>query len=291
MVREGFIPVRGARLYYRESGHGQTIVILHGGPDFSHDYFLPEFDYLADSYRLIYYDQRGRGRSAVGVMPDDVTIVSEIRDPEALREYFQLDSMVVLGHSWGGLLAMEYVLHYPGRVSHLILMNTAPASHDDFVLFRQALLRLRSSDDTSQLNFIMAGAPYKEGDPDAVAAYYRIHFRPTIRRQEHLDRVIGQLRRSFTGEGILKARAIEERLLNETWRSDEYDLLPGLERVTTPTLVIHGDYDFIPAECAVHIAERIPGARYVLLQGCGHFSYLDCPEEIHREVSSFTSAI
>jgi proline iminopeptidase len=274
-------------LYYREIGRGPTIVILHGGPDFGHDYLLPEFDYLADTYRLIYYDQRGRGRSAVGVQPDDVTMVSEIKDLEALRNYLQLESMVVLGHSWGGLLAMEYAIQHPRYVSHLILMNTAPASHDDYMLCRQEILSLRSSDDLRQMDSIKASAPYKEGDPDAVAAYYRIHFRPTIRRQEHLDRIVGQLRGSFTREGILKARAIEERLMDDTWHSDEYDLLPSLEQVTTTTLIIHGEHDFIPAECAVHIAERIPGARYILLQGCGHFSYLDCPDEVRREISSF----
>jgi proline iminopeptidase len=66
--------------------------------------------------------------------------------------------------------------------------------------------------------------------------------------------VIKSLRLSFTKEGILKAREIEERLMNETWLSSECNLLPRLKGLSIPTLVIHGDYDFIPVECAAHIA-------------------------------------
>src|SRR5258708_4111014 len=90
---EGYIPVENARLYYREIGQGQPLVVLHGGPDFDHAYLLPDLDRLSDSFRLIYYDQRGRGKSADNVQPDDVTMQSDIEDLESLREYFHLDSV------------------------------------------------------------------------------------------------------------------------------------------------------------------------------------------------------
>ena len=89
-------------------------------------------DRLSDSFRLIYYDQRGRGKSAAHVQPEDVSLASEMQDVESVRAFFRLESAVVLGHSFGGLLAMEYALRHPDRVSHLILMNTAPASYDGF---------------------------------------------------------------------------------------------------------------------------------------------------------------
>jgi proline iminopeptidase len=108
-----------------------------------------------------------------------------------------------------------------------------------------------------------------------------------VRQPEHLDRVVGALRSSFTQEGILKAWAIEERLMNQTWLASEYDLLPRLRGLSTPTLVLHGDYDFIPIECAARIAQAIPGARFVLLEDCGHFSYMECPDEVRREVVDF----
>jgi proline iminopeptidase len=106
-------------LYAREVGQGTAIIILHGGPDFDHSYLLPELDRLSDSFHLIYYDQRGRGRSADRVQPEDVTLASDVADLEKVRQYFHLGSVVLLGHSWGTVLALEYALRYPERLSRL----------------------------------------------------------------------------------------------------------------------------------------------------------------------------
>src|SRR5215470_12385318 len=130
--REVRIPVGGVELYARETGQGTPVIVLHGGPDFDHSYLLPELDSFADSFHLIYYDQRGRGRSAAGVKPEDVTLASDIGDIDKVRQFYHLDPVVLLGHSWGAVLALEYALRYPQHVSRLILMNPAPASATDF---------------------------------------------------------------------------------------------------------------------------------------------------------------
>ncbi|MBZ5654748.1 MAG: alpha/beta fold hydrolase [Acidobacteriia bacterium] len=284
--RESRIPVGGADLYSREVGQGTAIIVLHGGPDFDHSYLLPELDRLSDSFRLIYYDQRGRGRSADRVQPEDVTLASDIADLEKVRQYFHLDSVVLLGHSWGAVLALEYALRYPERVSHMILMNPGPASTADYKQLRKEWLEKRA-DDMERRKAISATAAYKEGDPDAVIAYYRIHFKPALARPEDYEKVIARLRSSFTKEGILKARAIESRLMNETWSSPEYDLLPKLKNLRIPTLVITGDHEFIPAATAEHITQAIPNARMVMLKGCGHFSYLECPVAVREQIDDF----
>jgi proline iminopeptidase len=286
---EGHIPVGNASLFYREVGHGRPIVLLHGGPDFDHTYLLPDMDRLSDTYRLIYYDQRGRSKSMAGVLPEDVTIQSEIEDLESLRTYLGLNSIAVLGHSWGGVLAMEYAIRHPDRVSHMILMNTAAASHEDYLVLRQEVRR-RKAVYQDELNALVSGAAYMEGEPEAVTSYYRIHFSAAFKRAEHLDGFMERMRASFTKEGVLKGRAIEERLYSETWLSPGYDLFPGLARLNIPTLVIHGDYDFIPAQIAVHIAQAIPGSRFVLLPDCGHFSYIESPDDVRRELAAFFAA-
>jgi proline iminopeptidase len=159
--RESTIPVRGAELYAREVGHGTAIIVLHGGPDFDHSYLLPELDRLSDSYRLIYYDQRGRGRSAHGVKPEDVTLASDIADMDEVRQHFKLDSVVLLGHSWCTVLALEYALRYPGRVSRLILMNPAPASNADYIELRKEWLESRP-DATERRKAITARLPSRD---------------------------------------------------------------------------------------------------------------------------------
>lgn len=284
--REGFAHVDGAELYFRDVGQGPPIIVLHGGPDFSHTYFLPELDRLSDSFRLIYYDQRGRGRSASGVEPEDVTIESEMEDLDGLRRFFQLESVAVLGHSWGGVLAMEYATRRPERVSHLILLNTAPASHEDVMLVR-AYWRRTAAQGLEQLRAIAATPRYQSGDLEADAEYYRFHFRPALAQPEHLEPVVSRLRIGMTPEGIRKSRAIEDRLYEQTWSLDGYDLLPRLARLRIPTLVLHGDRDFIPATCTEHIARAVPGSRFVLLRDCGHFSYLERPDEVRAALTDF----
>jgi proline iminopeptidase len=286
---ESRIPVGGAELYSREIGRGTPIIVLHGGPDFDHSYLLPELDRLSDSYHLIYYDQRGRGRSAEGVKPEDVTLASDIADIEKVRQYYHLDSVVLLGHSWGTVLALEYALRYPGRVSQLVLMNPAPASEADYKQLRNDWLEKRAAD-MERRKAIAATAAYQEGEPDAVIAYYRIHFKPALARSEDYDKLITRMQASFIRQGkagIIKARAVESRLMTETWALSGYNLLPKLKTVSIPTLVIYGDHEFIPATTAEHITQAIPNARMVTLKGCGHFTYLECPVAVREQIDVF----
>ena len=122
-----YLPVGGAHLYVREIGVGPPVVVLHGGPDFDHCYLLPELDELAAACRLIYYDQRGRGRSAPAVQLADVSIESEVADLDRLRQHLGLTTVTLLGHSWGGVVAMEYAIAHPEVVSQLLLLGNVVA--------------------------------------------------------------------------------------------------------------------------------------------------------------------
>jgi len=287
--RESRIPVGKASLYAREIGQGPPLIVLHGGPDFDHAYLLPDLDRLADAFRLIYYDQRGRGRSADGVRPEEVTLTSDLDDLDEVRRHAQLESSALLGHSWGAVLALEYALRHPTRVSRLILMNPAPASASDVAVFRKAYIQKLGADMERQ-RAIVATVAYKEGDPEAVAARYRLHFKPALQRPADYEKLMASMKAAFIRqgrEGIVKARAVEDQLMRDTWQVDGYDLLPKLRTLGVPTLVISGDHDFIPEEIAVHIARAIPHARLVTIQNCGHFSYLECPGEVRRAFDDF----
>jgi proline iminopeptidase len=286
-VREGYVPVDGTRLYFRELGEGPPLLVLHGGPDFNHSYFLPEMDLMASAFRLIYYDQRGRGKSSAGVAPEDVSIESEVQDLDLVRRHFGLDRVAVLGHSWGGVLAMEYAARHPERVSHLILLNTGPASRVDALAFREGR-RATEAEGLERMRAIAKTREYIAGDIDTEAEYYSIHFRRAV-VPEYLERVVRSLRTHFTPEDIVKARAIEERLYEETWQRPGYDLIARLRTSPVPTLVIHGDRDFVPLEGNRHIADGVPGARLVQVKDCGHFSYLERPAEVLGAIVSHIS--
>jgi pimeloyl-ACP methyl ester carboxylesterase len=133
-------------------------------------------------------------------------------------------------------------------------------------------------------------AAYHEGDPDAVIAYYRIHFQQALARREDYETIIARLRASFTKEGMLKSRAMEARLVNDSWSSPDYDLLPKLKSLSNPTLIISGDHEFIPVATAEHITQAIPNAHGVTLKDCGHFSSLECPAAVREQIDVFFRA-
>ncbi len=285
------IQVGKASLYARDVGKGAPVIVLHGGPDFDHSYLLPDLDRLAASFRLIYYDQRGRGNSADQVRPEDVTLQSDLDDLDVVRRHYRLESPALLGHSWGAVIALEYALQHANTVSYLILMNPAPASASDYAELRKAYVHKLGADMDRQKE-IIASAAYQAGDPEAVTARYRIHFKYALARHEDYEKLMVAMKAAFIRQGaagIVKARAVEDRLYKDTWDLPDYNLMPRLATLRIPTLVLWGDQDFIPKDTSAHIAGAIPGAQLVVLKDCGHFSYLECPDQVGRVINEFLS--
>ena len=286
---ESRIPVGNSSLYVRVIGTGRPVIVLHGGPDFDQGYLLPDLDRLKDDFRLIYYDQRGRGRSAENVRPEDVTLLSDLDDLDRVRQHFRLDAPVLLGHSWGAVLALEYALRHPDRVSFMILMNPAPASTSDVGVMRKNYLNKLGADMDRQRD-IVASAAYQAGDPEAVTARYRIHLEHALSRTEDYEKLIATMHAGFIRQGkggIVKARAVEDQLMRDTWNVAGYDLMPKLRRLRIPTLVITGDHDFIPVVVAEHIAQAIPNARLITITDCGHFAFLERADEVRSAIDDF----
>src|SRR2546427_10304030 len=128
------VELNGVRIYTRRVGDGPPVVVLHGGPGAHHDYLLPQYDRLALGRTLLYYDQRGGGRSPV---PRDTPVGwrEHVADLEALRGHWGLERGTLLGYSWGGLLAVLYALEHPDRIDRLALVAPAPvtaAGRDEF---------------------------------------------------------------------------------------------------------------------------------------------------------------
>jgi proline iminopeptidase len=272
-VRRG----RRIRLRTRTVGQGSPAIVLHGGPDFDHTYLVPDMDRLGADAALVYYDQRERGESISGVRPERVSIRSELADLDGVRRHFGMRSPALVGHSWGVLLALEYALRHPRRVAGLVLANPGPIDADDLEAGRIA--RVASMGHNSErYREIMAGEAYRNGDPEAVAARYRLHFARALARADDYECLMARMLHAFHQQGssgILTARAVEDRLIAETWLNRRYDLLGRLPPLRIPALVIAGDHDPIEVGIAERIASALPHAELVVIEGCGHFAYLE----------------
>src|SRR6202158_3776384 len=123
-IREGYADANGVMIYYKIFGHGKPLLILHGGPGASHDYFLPYLTPLARHYRLIFIDERGSGRSQSLENVSGYTVENMVEDVESVRQALGLGQISMLGHSYGGVLAQAYALKYQKNLSRLILAST-----------------------------------------------------------------------------------------------------------------------------------------------------------------------
>jgi proline iminopeptidase len=282
-VAESHVDIDGASLYCRDVGNGPAVVVIHGGPDFDHTYLLPDLDRLADGYRLIYYDQRGRGQSQGKLRLEHINIERYVEDLDRIRESFGLDRMTVLGHSWGGFVAMHYAMRHPERLAAMILLNTASATSDDIEAMGMERQR-RWQPRRKEMDAISDSDAFAAGDPDAVESYYRLDFGTTI-AAEFLPR----LKLRWTRADILRGRAIEEKLAEGLYWKAGYSIIAELRDVDVPTLVIHGDDDYVQRDSSSHIADAIPGARLVNIPNSGHFSYVDAPRAVRRAIDEFAA--
>ena len=123
-IREGYVNAHGLMIYYKTFGRGKPLLLLHGGPGASHDYFLPYLTPLARHYQLIFIDERGSGRSQTLEDPSGYTVENMVEDVEAVRQALGLGQVSMLGHSYGGVLAEAYALKYQKNLSRLILAST-----------------------------------------------------------------------------------------------------------------------------------------------------------------------
>jgi proline iminopeptidase len=276
-----YVDVEGARLFVRSMGSGEPLVIVHGGPGMSHDYLTPQMiDLLSSDYRLIFYDQRASGRSTGRDDTSRLTMSQFVRDLELLREKLSIGQLNLLGHSFGGLLAMYYAVSYPGKVSKLLLLDSSPASWEmNFPYFRKTIAERQSEEDRQELADIQQKAGFGS-DPELMDRYFKTYFRtffkdPSLRQSLHLG---------IDSNWLLNFNLTNDRV----WRSlGKYDIHGRLPGITASTLVVHGDASVISIEGAQAIAERIPHSRLVILKDVGHFPYIEAPEQFRTVVKEF----
>ncbi len=288
---QGFIASDdGARLFYRIEGAGaQTLVVVHGGPGNSMESIRPDLAPLARGRRVIYYDQRGGGRSQLFDRAQDLAIDRHVADLDALRRHFGLERMTLLGNSWGGLLVSAYAAAHPDRVERLVLDAPAPPTQPD-------LARLGEEFDRR--------ARTRFGDAErrrAARAFDRETWRqaddplPVCREFAHavlqLYRHDMQRELAFRGDlcaGPVDAVRRQQAVNHMIWQSlPDYDLRPSVRRVTVPVLVITGESDAIPLSGVDGWASSYPEARRLIVRGAGHFVHFEQPQIFFPAVEAF----
>jgi len=228
-------------------------------------------------------DPRGTGGSDPAGDPGQYAIADYASDVEELREHLGLEQLLLLGHSHGGVVAVEYAASHPDRVERLILASTLPRHGPEQDAAMQQAVEARQGEpwygdavealQTELQGEFADGEELMELARRMMPLYYGAYGE---REQRHVA--------SLAGDSVcVDATRLWEK---EIW--EHFDLRPLLPSLTMPTLVIAGEQDFITGPvCAAELTDGIPAVESVVLPGVGHMIFVEGPEQVREAVLSF----
>jgi proline iminopeptidase len=282
-VRQGLVSLESGRLFYEVVGTGDPIIVVHGGPGLDHSYLRPGLDVLATSHTLVYYDQRGTGRSDFPLDSASINLVAFVSDIDDLRQALGYDRVTVLGHSFGGLIALAYAMAHPDHVTALILMDTSEPGERWSAAAARRAKAARTPEDAAQLSRLLASPGYAAHAAGTLSEIYRVSFRSTFLDPSRVDDLNLELAPKTAHNGQEVARLLGGDMAHLDWWSD----LPSL---TVPTLVIQGKADPMPLAMARALVEAIPQAKLAVLES-GHFPEVEDPTGLVAAVSNFLAQV
>ena len=271
----------GVMIYYKILGSGEPLMIVHGGPGASHDYFLPYLLPLTRHNKVVFIDERGSGRSQKLEERSGYTVENMVEDVEMVRTSLNLGKINLLGHSYGGALAQAYALKYQRNLSHLILGSTWSST----ITMNQVLLRIKQNmapelreriDRMEAAGLFGHGKEYEKNRYTAeymIAAWGEGYF-PYLyqnRPDPNYD-PIGQgtsawdLYREMWGEH-------GEFVIDGNLKSVEYT--DRLASIKVPTLIVVGDHDECDPSLSQVMHGKIDGSKLLILPKAGHMTFVD----------------
>lgn len=273
--------IREVSLFVKVIGQGYPLLLMHGGPGLDHTSLLP-LEPLADRFTLIFYDQRCNGRSE-GADVTTMTWENLTADAEALRQRLGYEQWAVLGHSFGGNVALEYALRYPQIISRLILMNTGG---DQWWVNQNApeLLAKRGF----SANAVQAARRFYSGQvtPGDYQSTVMKFFKAYFYRLSLLDMAKGMV------FGPRQKMRPEATIFGYSHLLMDWTVMNRLSEIKMPTLVIAGRYDFLfPPEHQAIMADRLPNARLELVERAGHNPQMEQQKVVLDHLRRFLSGV
>lgn len=248
--------------------------LIHGGPGADHTLYKPTFSPLSSKMQLVYFDQRGQGRSARG-LKETYTLENNVEDMEALRQYLGLEKIAVIGASYGGMVALSYAVRYPQNISHLIVITTA----GDFRFLQRAQEILQEKGTEAQK---VAAQRVWDGTFEneiQMLEYWQVMMPMYSVIYNKQPQAFGQY------HGIPSCDAVNIAF-SGFLRS--YNVMDSLHKITSPTLVIGARHDwFCAPEFSSEIARAIANSELRIFENSGHAIASDEPEALLDAIAQF----
>jgi proline iminopeptidase len=269
--------IRDTSLYVEVTGHGDPLVLMHGGPGLDHVSLTP-FRELADRHTVVMYDHRCNGRST-GAPVASMTWDNLTADADALREKLGFERWAVLGHSFGGNVALEYVLRYPERVSRLVLLDTGA----DARWAQERAAEVLAGRGFSPKTVAVARRFYDGRSAPKDFARAAIRLLPAY---DHRFSLLRLAREMLEGGWRMKTRPEALTFGGRMMRG--WNMTDRLGDIRVATLVIAGHDDFLyPPESQALLAAGIPNAQLRIIERAGHNPHSERPAETLTAVADF----
>jgi proline iminopeptidase len=292
-ISEAYVDAGGVMIYTVSFGAGEPLVIVHGGPGASHDYFLPYLLPLARTNRLVFIDERGSGKSEKLEDVSRYTVEAMADDVEAVRKTLGLGRINLLGHSYGGVLAQAYAFKYQASLKHLVLCSTfhsTKALNEVFRKMKAAMSpELRARIDKAEAAGLYGhGKDYEKNrytNDYMIAAWGEGYF-PYL-YQNRPDPNYDPVANGVTSWDLYREMwgSHGEFVVDGNLVSVEY--ADRLGTIKVPTLITVGDHDESDPSLARDMAARIPGSKLVILPKSGHMTFVDQQGMFNRTVDEF----
>ena len=287
--RDGdFTTADGTRLHYRVVGTAaDTVIAIHGGPGVDLESIAGDFAPLAARHTVIFYDQRGAGRSE---LPTDTTRLGaqqQIDDLDAVRNHFGLARATLVAHSYGPLLAASYAIAHPDRVKRMVFFGPVPPARGDFWKRFGDTMASRL-DSAARARLAAAGRVLADPAADmesirrACREYWGAALPPRLadaRTTLRSDLCASDAR------GIRYGLQTTNRVVMASY--GDWDLRAALRHLAVPTLVVHGEADAIPMDLVAEWATSLPHATLLRVPRAAHFAYAERPDVVWPAVERF----
>jgi proline iminopeptidase len=275
------LSIRGVSLHVKVVGHGYPLLLMHGGPGLDHTSLLA-LQPLADQFTLIFYDHRCNGHSE-GAEVSSMTFENLTADADALRQTLGFDQWAVLGHSFGGNVALEYALRYPQSLSRLVLMDTGG---DQWWVNQNApkLLAKRGYSASAVqaarrfYNGQLTPGEFLRTSMKFIGAYFYRNF-------------LLQMAREVFSLGPSPKMRPEATIFGYSQLLQGWTVMDRLSEIKAPTLVLAGRYDFLfPPEHQAILADRLPNAQLEIIERAGHNPQMEQSAQVIQAIRNFITA-
>lgn len=276
----GFTSTTEVPLYWCAYGPAGAprVLVLHGGPGADHEYLLPQFLDLAGDFELVFYDQRGGGRSRSDAR-QLITWETQVRDLERVVVELVRGAPTILGYSWGAMLALLHAIeaargHVAPAPARLALVDPAALTRAFRAQFEAEFARRQASPEIQRARDALAKSGLREA-------------KPAVYRQRAFELSVAGYFADPGRATDLTAFRVVGRVQQSVWDSlGDYDLVRELHAVRCPALILHGREDPIPLASS-EAAARAMGAELVPLEACGHVPYVERRSELFAALHAF----